>query len=132
MESTTKPVDVSIECLRYSAYCSLMPRASIVREVARSEIGQSFGKIGARADFAIAGGDQVGLALKHQEDAGCAGLKLTLFAGVLLFGGLAREAGGIQARAAGVTACKALRTSASTAMPTWFSTARRRRLRQQR
>src|ERR1035437_5748284 len=47
------------------------------------EVGQGFGKIGMGADFAIARGDQVGLALQHQEDARRAGLKLALLARVL-------------------------------------------------
>jgi Domain of unknown function (DUF4159) len=52
------------------------------------------------ADFADAGGDQVGLALEHKEDARGAGLELALLAGVLLFGGLAGDAFGAGDRGA--------------------------------
>jgi hypothetical protein len=79
-----------------------MPWASMVRAVARPRILRAGAKSECAARARVAGGDQVGLPLEHEKDARRTGLKLALFAGVLLFGGLARETGGIQAGACGI------------------------------
>ena len=65
------------------------------------QIGEGFTEIGAGPDLTIASGDQVGLTLQDQEDAGGTGLELALLAGILLFGGLSGEAGGFEARTRG-------------------------------
>jgi hypothetical protein len=65
------------------------------------QVSLGFGYVGLDADFTAPGADEVGLALEHQEDGGRSGLELALFARVLLFGGLAGERGGGEARFGG-------------------------------
>ncbi len=80
------------------------------------KIGGGVAQICLGANLPGAGGDEVGLALEHEENRRSAGLKLPLLTIVLFFGKLGSGPAAVSLEREAKRDCKAFRTSASMAI----------------